>query len=122
MTTHTQCALSVWESPYESNRFNLTANGNWLFSVLHNGEQLVDTQRENLRRLAACWNACQNIETETLEQHALGVITAEHSQRLHDMEAALKQAAKINPFGSVENAKARDAAISIVIKREGEAP
>ncbi len=45
------------------------------------------------RRLAACWNACQNIETEVLEQHALGVISAEHSQQIHKMLAALTQIA-----------------------------
>ena len=119
---HTQGRIRYHENGDANSYALLDADGQWLMTILHNGHQVTEQQRENLRRIAACWNACQTIETEVLEQHALGVITAEHSQRLHDMEAALKKAAKINPFGSVENAEARDAAISIVIKREGEAP
>ena len=40
------------------------------------------------RRLVACWNACQNIETEVLEQHALGVLGADYSQTLNELKAA----------------------------------
>lgn len=30
-------------------------------------------------RLAACWNACRNIDTETLQRYPLGVVSAECS-------------------------------------------
>lgn len=40
------------------------------------------------RRLVACWNACQSLETEMLEQHALGVLGADHSQTLNKLKAA----------------------------------
>lgn len=64
---HTKAILSVWENPYEANSFQLRGDVHWLLSVRHNGEQIMDVQRENLRRLAACWNACQGIDTHALE-------------------------------------------------------
>jgi hypothetical protein len=39
----------------------------------------INEAKANARRLVACWNACQQIETETLEKFTLGVISAEHS-------------------------------------------
>lgn len=65
--SHTQCKLTVSESSIYANEYHLMANGNWLMAVQHNGEQMPDTQRENARRLAACWNACDKIETDALE-------------------------------------------------------
>lgn len=50
----------------------------------------------NARRIVACVNACQNIETEVLEKHALGVIAAENSQveqQRDDLLAALEHIA-----------------------------
>ena len=55
--THTQGELTVTESEYEPNRFTIRANGNWIMTIQHNGESMIPQQRENLRRLAACWNA-----------------------------------------------------------------
>lgn len=65
--SHTQCKLTVSESSIYANEYHLMANGNWLMAIQHNGEQMPDTQRENARRLAACWNACDKIETDALE-------------------------------------------------------
>jgi len=81
--SHTPGKLAYQESQYEPNRFTIGVDGKWLMSIQHNGEQMPETQRENVRRLAACWNACEGIPTETLEEHALGVIGAEHSQQTY---------------------------------------
>jgi hypothetical protein len=48
----------------------------------------------NARRIVACVNACAGIETAVLEQHALGVIAAEHSQAL----ANLKNQRDVEPY------------------------
>ena len=40
----------------------------------------------NARRILACVNACAGIETSGLQQHALGVIGAEHSQELANLK------------------------------------
>lgn len=42
--------------------------GKWFMSLLVNGEQMETKQVENLRRLAATWNACDGIPTEALER------------------------------------------------------
>lgn len=123
---HTQATLSVWENPYEANSFQLRGDVHWLLSVRHNGEQIMDVQRENMRRLAACWNACDGIPTEALEKGRMSPDAFEANEsRADKAEAlvdklldALKLAAKINPFGSVENAKARDAAIAAIANVE----
>ncbi len=57
------------ESQHEANMFQIGADGKWLMSVRHNGEQLVEQQRENLRRMVASFNACRHISTESLEQN-----------------------------------------------------
>lgn len=44
------------------------------------------SSQENARRIVACVNACDGIETSVLEQHALGVIGAEHSQELKNVK------------------------------------
>jgi hypothetical protein len=63
--------LKFTESTTEPNRFTVHADNNWLMSILHNGEALTETQRENMRRLVACWNACQGIETLNLEENGV---------------------------------------------------
>ena len=45
----------------------LDDNGNWFMSLLVNGQQMEAKQVENLRRLAACWNVCDGMDTELLE-------------------------------------------------------
>jgi len=59
--------LAYAESEHEPNRFTIGADGKWLMSIQHNGEPLVETQRENMRRLVAAWNACEGSSTEWLE-------------------------------------------------------
>ena len=46
----------------------LTSDGRWWLSLLANGEQCTPTQIANMRRLAACWNACDTIPTVMLEE------------------------------------------------------
>lgn len=72
MTDHTGGALIFAESEYEPNRFTIGANGKWLMSIQHNGEQTMPQQRENMRRMAACWNACEGIPTEVLQANQAG--------------------------------------------------
>lgn len=52
----------------EANSYNiLNAEGRWLLSMQHNGQEVLDTQRANMRRLVACWNACELLSTEQVE-------------------------------------------------------
>lgn len=46
----------------------LTSDGRWWLALLANGEQCTPTQIANMRRLAACWNACETIPTFMLEE------------------------------------------------------
>lgn len=39
--------------PYIPNRYIISANGNWLMAIMHNGEQLVERQMENLQKAVA---------------------------------------------------------------------
>lgn len=45
----------------------LTEDGRWWLAILANGEQTSARQVANFRRLAACWNACDGVSTEVLE-------------------------------------------------------
>lgn len=62
----------------EANRFAmLTEDGRWLLTLLHNGEAVSERQAENMRRLAAAWNACEGLSTRTIEILAqLGGVTS----------------------------------------------
>ena len=65
--------------------------GKWWMSVLLNGEQLTATQEDNLRRLAACWNACEGITTEALEKMPAPfakLLSAEFLHLIDEMTAA----------------------------------
>lgn len=67
--SHTPGKLAYTESEHEPNRFSIgTIGGGWLLAIQHNGEQMAEAQRENVRRLVACWNACDGIYTEKLEK------------------------------------------------------
>lgn len=46
-------------------------DGRWLLTLLHNGCDVSERQRDNLRRLVACWNACDGIKTGILESITL---------------------------------------------------
>lgn len=65
---HTQGRLTCHENG-DANSFTLNdSEGHWLLSLLHNGRAVLTRQRANLRRLCACWNACEGISTEALER------------------------------------------------------
>lgn len=100
--THTQGRITVRENGEANSYAILDDKGQWLLSLLHNGQQLTDTQRENLRRLVACWNACEGISTVRLERtvnnlhgraSASDKLDELHAQR-DELLAALKAARK----------------------------
>lgn len=68
-TPHTHGRLTFRENGDANSYALLDDTGNWLMSLLHNGQQATDTQRENLRRLVVCWNACEGIPTADLQKH-----------------------------------------------------
>lgn len=136
MIAHTQGRIT-FKADGDANHYTLLdEGGRWLMSVLMNGEQLTAKQEANLRRIAVCWNACKGVSTEDLEMDNAAFIrvfnernqlradieTAEQDSRQkqarinrleferESMILALKLAAEINPFGSIENALARTAA------------
>lgn len=135
MIAHTQGRIT-FKADGDANHYTLLdEGGRWLMSVLMNGEQLTAKQEANLRRIAACWNACKGVSTADLEmdgaafqvfndrnQLRAAIEAAEQDSRRmqarinrleferESMILALKLAAEINPFGSIENALARTAA------------
>ena len=67
-TIHNPEKLDFRVSQYEANIFTIgTEDGDWLMSVRHSGEQVEARQIANMRRLVACWNACQGVDTDALE-------------------------------------------------------
>lgn len=53
----------------EANSYSLIDHDaiKWVMALLVNGEHTASRQTKILERMAACWNACQGIETEELE-------------------------------------------------------
>ena len=66
-TAHTQGRITFLEDGDANHYSMLTEGGRWWLSLLMNGEQTTARQIANLRRLAACWNVCEGISTESLE-------------------------------------------------------
>lgn len=67
MSGNTQGRVTVHENG-DANSYALrSADNRWLVALLHNGEAGLGQQRENMRRLAACWNACEGMSTEDVE-------------------------------------------------------
>ena len=68
---HTPGRLSFKEQG-EANQFCLLDDtGKWyVVALLMNGEIHAARQEANMRRLVACWNACDGVPTETLEAQA----------------------------------------------------
>ena len=67
--SHTEGRI-VFVADGEANRYAmLTEDGKWWLALLMNGEQVAERQLANLRRMAACWNACSGISTEDIEAH-----------------------------------------------------
>lgn len=66
---HTPGRIRYYENG-EANSFAILeeeADGRWLLSLLHNGHDVTERQKANMRRLAACWNALVHVSTEQLE-------------------------------------------------------
>lgn len=69
---HTRGRIRYHESG-EANSFAIIeegTDGRWLMTLLHNGHDVTERQKANLRRLVACWNACENMRTDDLERYA----------------------------------------------------
>lgn len=64
---HTPTHLTVRANGDANSYALLDDKGHWFMSMLVNGEQMTERQEANLHRLAACWNACEGISTEDLE-------------------------------------------------------
>ena len=64
---HTPTRLTVRANGDANSYALLDDKGRWFMSMLVNGEQMEAKQEANLRRLAACWNACADIPAEALE-------------------------------------------------------
>lgn len=69
---HTKGRITFKEDDDANHYSMLTEDGRWWLAVLANGEQTGARQIANFRRLAACWNACEGIETEWLEKYPTG--------------------------------------------------
>lgn len=78
-TPHTHGRVTFKEDGDANHWSMLTEDGRWLLSLLHNGESVSERQIANFRRLAACWNACNGIDTDDLEADSVSII-----QKLHD--------------------------------------
>lgn len=69
-TQHTPGRLVLKVNGEANSYALLDESGAWWLSVLLNGQQLTAMQEANLRRLAACWNACEGATTEQAEELA----------------------------------------------------
>lgn len=98
---HTEGDLQFSEIIHEANQFMIYTGpvAKWLMRIQHNGEQLVEKQRANLRRMVACWNACKGITTESLEENGaasyeqsveLAKVIAEQQVMMKDMLQAFR--------------------------------
>lgn len=68
---HTQGRITFKEDGDANHYSMLTEDGKWWLAILANGEQTSARQVANFRRLAACWNACEGIDTRHLETYGL---------------------------------------------------
>ena len=68
-SARTQGRITFKEEGNANHYSMLTDDGKWWLAILANGEQTSERQAANFRRLAACWNACEGVETNLLEQH-----------------------------------------------------
>jgi hypothetical protein len=65
----TQGRISYRSSHDEANQFSimLDEGGEWLIGLTLNGRLMTSKQETNMRRLVACWNACEGLSTEELD-------------------------------------------------------
>lgn len=70
----------------EANSYSLfdKQTNRWKMTLLLNGEQVSASQAAYLERMAACWNACEGIDTDDLEAGSVSII-----EKLHDDAAKL---------------------------------
>lgn len=70
-TIHNPEKLEFKTSACDPNRYLIVIDdgSKWLMSIQHNEEQVEARQIANMRRLVASWNACQGVDTDTLEEH-----------------------------------------------------
>jgi hypothetical protein len=68
----------------------LGPNNEWVVGLIHNGEPSVHQQRENMRRIVACVNACEGLSTADLEAVAgQGAPANEAVKRFNETRSAL---------------------------------
>jgi len=70
MSAHTLGRLTVRANGDANSYALLDYKGQWRMSLLLNGQQMTEAQQENMRRLAACWNACEGMPTDDIEELA----------------------------------------------------
>lgn len=71
MSDHTQRRIT-FQPDGDANHYSMIdEDGNWWLALIMNSRQATPTQVENLRRLAACWNACIGMPTDDLENGEL---------------------------------------------------
>lgn len=68
MSAHTEGRIQFRANGDANSYALLDDQGRWWLSLLMNGEQHTVKQEANLRRLAACWNACELMSTEDIEK------------------------------------------------------
>lgn len=67
-TLHTPGKICFKENGEANSYQLLSENGDWLMSILHNGEAITDRQRAILSRMAVCWNYFDGIPTEFITE------------------------------------------------------
>lgn len=100
--THTAGLLGYVEDKGEANFFHLLDDtGRWLLALRHNGEARSDTQHANLRRLVAAWNACDGIDTETLEGGGSTLVKKLEAMERTTLAGEKSRAALLNALANV---------------------
>lgn len=86
MSEHTKGKLI--QHPESGGQIGLYASGHGYvaFVPLGSFEHFIYAQRANARRVLACWNACDGISTETLQDFKLDDIEAHALERVQTLE------------------------------------
>jgi len=101
---NTKGRLSIKENGDANSYALLDESGKWLLSVLHNGEKLTSVQRETMRRVAACWNACEGISTDNLEDNrAVAWLAQRYNEAVKQRDELLKAILELREANSQYN-------------------